>query len=69
MTQETVRTATPTPEMLTVRQAAQRGVLPERALRRLVAQGKIPTVKVGNRHYVNLSVFKRYLAGERIGEA
>ena len=42
-----------TPEMLTVRQAAQRGILPERTIRRLISDGKIPTVKAGTRRYLN----------------
>ena len=41
------------PEMLTVRQVAQRGILPERALRRLVAQNKIPVVRSGKVAYIN----------------
>ena len=41
------------PEMLTVRQVALRGLLPERALRRLVAQGKIPIIRSGKTQYVN----------------
>ena len=41
------------PEMVTVRQAAQRGILPERTLRRLVAQNKIPVVRSGKTMYIN----------------
>ena len=41
------------PEMLTVRQVARLGILPERALRRLVAQNKIPVVRSGKTMYVN----------------
>ena len=41
------------PEMVTIRQAAQRGILPERALRRLVSQNKIPVVRSGNVAYIN----------------
>ena len=41
------------PEMLTVRQTAMRGILPERALRRLVAQNKIPVVRSGKTMYIN----------------
>ena len=46
-------TETNKPEMLSVRQAAQRGILPERALRRLVAQGRIPVIRSGKTQYVN----------------
>ena len=41
------------PEMLTIRQTAMRGVLPERTLRRLVAQNKIPVVRSGKTMYLN----------------
>lgn len=43
------------PEMLTVRQAAQRKILPERALRRLVSQNKIPVVRSGKVAYINFT--------------
>ena len=43
------------PEMLTLRQAALRNVLPERALRRLAAQGKIPVVRSGKTQYINFT--------------
>ena len=43
------------PEILTVRQVAKRGLLPERTLRRLVAQNKIPIIKSGRTQYVNYS--------------
>ena len=46
-------TASNKPEMVTVRQASQRGILPERALRRLVAQNKIPVVRSGKTMYIN----------------
>ena len=41
------------PIMLTVRQAAKRGILPERTIRRLVAEGKIPVLRSGKTAYVN----------------
>jgi len=41
------------PEMLTVRQAAGRGILPERALRRLIAEKRIPVVCSGRTQYIN----------------
>ena len=49
----TLTTASTMPEMLTVRQAAAKGILPERALRRLVAQNKIPVVRSGKVAYIN----------------
>jgi hypothetical protein len=50
--------------MMTIPQLAAEGILPARAIRRLVAENRIPTVQIGNRKYVNLSVFERYLLGE-----
>jgi hypothetical protein len=50
--------------MMTIPQLAAEGYLPERAIRRLVAEKAIPTVKVGNRRYINLTVFERFLSGE-----
>ena len=41
------------PEMITVRQAASRGILPERALRRLIAEKKIPVIRSGRTQYIN----------------
>ena len=52
------------PEMLTIPQLEKLQILPGRAIRRLVAEKKIPAIKVGNRQYINFDVFKRYLAGE-----
>ena len=43
------------PEMLTVRQAATRGVLPERALRRLIAEKRLPVVRSGRTQYINFN--------------
>ena len=51
-----METANNTPEMLTIRQAAQRGILPERTIRRLIADGKIPAIKSGRTNYINYSV-------------
>jgi hypothetical protein len=43
------------PEMITVRQAAARGVLPERALRRLIAEKRLKVVRSGRTQYINYS--------------
>ena len=51
------------PQMLTIPQLEALHILPGRAIRRLVAENKIPAVKVGTRTYINLTVFKRYLSG------
>ena len=53
------------PQMLTIPQLEAMRILPGRAIRRLVAEKKIPTVKVGTRAYINLAVFERYLSGEQ----
>lgn len=53
------------PRMLTIPQLTAMDYLPGRAIRRLVAEKKIPTVKVGNRQYINLAIFERYLNGEQ----
>ncbi len=41
------------PRMLTIRETAKTGILPETALRRLVKQGKIPGVYSGSKFIVN----------------
>ena len=50
------------PEMVTIREAAKRGILPEAALRRLVAQGKIPVVRSGKTMYLNYTTLCRQLS-------
>jgi excisionase family DNA binding protein len=50
------------PEILSIRQAAARGVLPERTLRRLVAQKKIPTIRSGKTQYVNYTLLLEWLS-------
>ena len=41
------------PKMMTIRQVAATGILPESALRMLVKSGKIKAVYVGNRALIN----------------
>lgn len=41
------------PKMMTIRQTAATGILPESALRTLVKSGKIKAVYVGNRALIN----------------
>ena len=41
------------PQMLTIRETAKTGILPEYALRGLVKQGKIPGIYVGTKFLVN----------------
>ncbi|GHU43902.1 hypothetical protein FACS1894111_10260 [Clostridia bacterium] len=53
------------PDMRTIRQVAQDKILPERALRRLVAQGKIKTVRSGKTQYINYtSLIEQLNSGE-----
>ena len=54
--------------MKTIPQLERMGILPGRAIRRLVAEKKIPTVKIGNRQYINFHLFARFLEGEHNGE-
>ena len=41
------------PRMMTVRQVAKTGILPENAIRALLKQGKIPAVYAGNKAFIN----------------
>ncbi len=49
------------PEMLTIPQLARRGILPERAIRRLVAERKIPVVRSGRTQYINYTLLAEQL--------
>ena len=49
------------PEMLSIRQVAKRGILPERALRRLVAEKRLDVVRIGRTQYVNLTLLVEQL--------
>lgn len=41
------------PRMMTIRQIAKTGLLPENALRRMVNTGEIPSIKVGKKNLIN----------------
>lgn len=43
------------PRMLTIRQVAQLGILPEHALRGMRQRGELPGFECGSRFYVNLT--------------
>ncbi len=43
----------PKPQMLTIKQTAETGILTETALRRLAKQGKLPGVYIGRKFLVN----------------
>ena len=51
------------PRMLTIRQVAATGLLPETALRRLAAEDRLPALKVGNRLLVNFDLLVEQLNG------
>lgn len=41
------------PQMLTVRETAKTGILPEHAIRLMLKQGKIPAVYIGKKALIN----------------
>lgn len=41
------------PKMLTIRQVAATGVLPEHALRQMAKRGELPSIVVGNKVLIN----------------
>lgn len=49
--------------MLTIREVAATGLLPEHALRTLVKAGFVPHIKVGNRAYIDYDKLVAQLAG------
>lgn len=49
--------------MLTIRQVAATGLLPETALRRLAAENRLPALKVGNRMLINFDSLVEQLNG------
>lgn len=52
------------PEFKTIRQTAATGILSEHRLRLLVAEGKCPGIKTGNRFLVNISALAEMLDAE-----
>lgn len=51
------------PKMLTIRQVAATGLLPETALRRLAAEGRLPCIYVGRKALVNFDALIEQLNG------
>lgn len=49
------------PRIVTVRQAAATGLLPEHALRMLIKNGTVKSIPVGNRQMVNLDTLIAWL--------
>lgn len=52
------------PTFKTIRQVAALGILSENHVRALVAQGKCPGIKTGNRFMVNVDALAEYLDEE-----
>lgn len=44
------------PKMLTIRQTADTGILPEHALRRMVKEKRIPHIMVGTKALINFNL-------------
>lgn len=44
------------PQMLTVRETARTGILPEHAIRLMLKQGKIPAIFVGKKALINFDL-------------
>ncbi len=49
------------PKMMTIRQIASTGILPEHALRVMAKNNKLPAVKVGNKLLINYDKLVEYL--------
>lgn len=43
-----------TPRMMTIRQTAATGVLPENTLRQMAREGRLPCMKTGNKVLINV---------------
>ena len=52
------------PTFKTIRQAAAMGLMTEHYLRQLVAQGKCPGIRSGNRFLVNIEALSEHLDAE-----
>lgn len=48
-------TETNIPRLMTVREVARTGILPETAVRTGIKSGLIPHIRIGNRAYINYS--------------
>ena len=48
--------------MMTIRQLAAEGIMPEHALRQLVRQNRLPAVRIGNRFLLDYYTVCRLLA-------
>ena len=55
------------PKMMTIRETAKTGILPETALRTLVKQNKIPGIYVGTKFLVNYNALCEWLNNQTAG--
>lgn len=55
------------PTMMTIRQVAKTGILPEAAIRRMVKDGTIPAIYSGSKAFINFDTLCNMLA--RLGAA
>lgn len=53
------------PKMMTIREVAKTGLLPEHALRLMWKQGKLPGITVGNKALINFDALVNQLHGLR----
>lgn len=51
------------PRMLTIRETAKTGILPEHALRRMVKEGKAPVLMCGSKALINFDKLVAMLEG------
>lgn len=56
------------PKMLTIRETARTGILPETPLRRLAAEGRLPCIYVGRKALVNFDALVEQLNGLAVTE-
>ena len=52
------------PQMLTIRETAKTGILPEHALRVLIRENKIPYILVGNKALINFNALCERLSSQ-----
>ena len=57
----------PMPKMMTVREIAATGLLPESAIRRLLREKKIPAVYSGKKAFINFDTLCDMLANLTVG--
>ena len=60
---ENTSTTSTVPRMLTIRQTAATGILPEHAIRQMVKAGTAPCIFVGNKALVNYTKLVQMLEG------